>query len=268
MKSKNVILDTLKRIGLGENEAVLYQILLENPKISIANLTKKSPYTRTMLYYIIENLAKMGLIEEYQEQRHKVYEAANPLKLLQMVEEKVTEIRQQKKVVEDLLPDLQSMFRLALNKPNIRFFEGKKGIKAALAETLRAPSKEYMSIVDVDAVYTHVQDINDDAYQKKEKLGFKSRSLIINTDFARKTLGLEKDPKAIDPDVIRLLPAGFTPQKTVMQIYENRVTYYSIRENNKLAVIIEDPDINALHRDIFEQLWKLGAQVTPIDNKK
>ena len=55
------------------------------------------------------------------------------------------------------------------------------------------------------------------------------------------------------------------PFKTIMQIYNNKISYLALGDENMMGVIIEDPRIYHMHKTLFEHLWNITpAPVDPI----
>lgn len=250
--------DALMRFGLRENEAVLYEILLSNVQCTIQMLQKISPFSRTMLYYILQNLHKKNLIIIKKNKTKTVYEPYHPEQLAQTLEEQERELRYQKKIIGEIMPDLVSNYQLHYHKPNIRFFEGEKGIRKALDETLNTKTKFFSSIINFDAIENFVPEINEEAFKKKKKRGVTSQHLVYDTPLARswyETLDENKDDKSSH----RFLPKTIPPQNIILQIYENKITYYSLRKDNKMAVIIDDKDISGMQLALFHFFWDMSA---------
>lgn len=249
----------LAKIGLGENEAVLYELLLKSPNATIVELQRKSPFSRTMLYYILGNLQTAGLAAIIKNGSKTAYAAEPPEKLFDFIKAREEELARHKASVSELVTYLSAQFRLAHNKPGIRFFEGRDGFAEALDDTLTARETVY-TFVDVDALQKYAADINAEYVKRRRAKKIEKKILMQDSAAARafiEQLGTQNTDT-------RLLPRDLQPFHTGMQIYDGKISYFTLRENNIMAVIIADPDIYAMHRSMFDYWWKLSEQKTAV----
>src|SRR3989338_5498822 len=91
---KNRTVETLEKLGLGENEALLYSIMLRYPKSTVRELQIRTPFPRTMLYYVLSRLEQTGLVSSLKEKWRTLYVAENPERLYDVLAEREREFRQ------------------------------------------------------------------------------------------------------------------------------------------------------------------------------
>jgi sugar-specific transcriptional regulator TrmB len=252
----STIVLALKELGLGQNEAVLYEILLSSPKATIPVLRKKSPFSRTMLYYVLDNLANYELVATEKKGKKTVYNAEPSEKLEVFMKNQEKELKRQKGLLEDVIGSLKSSYQLALHRPGVRFFEGKEEIKKALYDSHNATETIY-SYVDVDAVQTYFDTVNKEYVKKRESLQKNKKLLILDTRTARNYLK-NQDAKYTEA---RLLPKNIQPLHTTLQIYNGKVLYLTARKDNLIGVMIEDKDIYKFHRQLFEAWWEQAEKL-------
>lgn len=253
---KTSILAALTELGLGENEVQLYEILLQNPSATIPLLQQKSPFSRTMLYYILDQLEAWELITKGKVGNKTSYEAAPPEQLLSIVDEQYQEMKRRKTMVADVLGDLRSMYNLAHHKPGVRFFEGKEGFEEALFDSLTAKETIY-TIADVESAFTLAPNINKTYTKKREALGLKKKILIIDTPFSKQHAKAENTENIES----KFLPASFNPEYTTVQIYDGKVVYMTLKDvNHMVSIIIDDPFIYQMQKSLFLHLWQEGHQ--------
>lgn len=256
MSFKNTtIVNSLKELGMGENEAFLYEVLLKIPEATIPILRKNTPFSRTMLYYVLDNLLNLGLIQEKKQGSKTIYIAEHPSKLQEFVSQQQQELNRQKRMLEEVLPDLSSYYRLGHNRPGVRFFEGKEGFKEALLDSLSATETIY-TYANVEEIIKYADDVNKDYVKKRQAKGLSKKLLVEDTPNTRSYLAKQKELTDY-----RFLPKQLKPFKTGMQIYNNKISYMTIRPENIIAVIVEDPDIYQMHRNLFEYLWNISGPI-------
>ena len=74
---------------------------------------------------------------------------------------------------------------------------------------------------------------------------------MLDTPFARDFL---KDYHKQTTD-IRLIKQDSSPFHSVMQIYDNKISYITLSDKEMIGVIIEDPHIFEMHKYLFEYSW-------------
>lgn len=253
MSNVSLYQETIMGVGLTDKEAMVYETLLRLGPASIPKLLESTTYKRGDLYNILHGLEGWGLVEVSKDGK-KTYSPAHPQRLEELLAEQHKEVEQAKKTVEQAIPELISMFRLISGKPGVRFFEGKEGFKEALYDTLNATETVY-TYVDLDAVKQYADDINRAYVRARQKKGVSKRLLVLDTPGAREYLHWQ----GREQTDVRFLSKDMKPFHTGMQIYNNKISYFTLREKNIIAVLIEDPDIYQMHRRMFEFLWNLSG---------
>lgn len=251
----------LTNFGLSEKEAHIYEILLKTGPITILALTKKAPYKRSDLYNILASLIAWGLLEIVEQNKKKMYLAVHPSKLEDMSLDQEREVQRNKKMLGDILPELTSLYHIGHNKPGIRYFEGKDGFKEALYDTLTAVESIY-TFSNTEAVEQYMNDINKMYKKERERRGLHKKILMLDTPGNRERVNHSTPSKYTE---IRFMPKKVFPFQTAMQIYNNKISYFTLRNDNLISVIIEDPDIYTMHRAFFEYFWDFVSKINDDD---
>lgn len=122
----------LRHLGLNKSEISVLLYLLAHGQSSPAQVARGTKIQRTHCYGLLRSLMERGLASEVVAKgSRKAYVARDPSALQ-------TQIEQQKKIVDDLLPDLRNLYRSHDQKPVIRFFEGRKGLEEIYLMSLSA----------------------------------------------------------------------------------------------------------------------------------
>lgn len=242
---------TLTQAGLNEKEAFLYVKMLQTGPITVGKLLKQVPYKRGDLYNILYSLRNKGLASEEVKDGLLTFTLTEPSKLEDLIRTQEDQIQINRKAVFSLIPELQSLYNLSLQRPGVRFFEGKEGVWKVLEDSLTSKTEIY-SITDIDSIIKHIGDLNEKYAKKRARLQIKKRGLVLDTPFARDYLkGYFREiteTKLIAPNAGVLF-------ESIMQIYDAKVSYITLSEKNMIGVIIEDPIINRMHKILFETLW-------------
>jgi len=249
--------DLLAPLGLNNGETKVYSALLQNGPQTGRQLTVGSNLSRTNIYNIVANLEKKGLIEQTKNGKKTLFSPLHPNKLENLIENKEKQLKHAKTTLISNLPELVSKYNLAIGKPGIKFFEGEKGIQKILEDSLTS-KEEILTYMDIESIVKHIDSINKDYVKKIDKAGIKKRAILLDTPFARKYL--QNCHKKITN--IKLITYDAPPFQTIMQIYDNKISYITLTDKAMLSVIIEDPNIYKMHKYIFEYLWRIAPETT------
>lgn len=241
--------------GLSEEQSAVYASLLDKGPLKAGAIASWTGIKRGLIYKVLDQLENMGLItEKGGEGTVAVFSPNHPSRLAEIMEQKEKALALAKETVSFSIGALSSKFNLLSGKPNVQFYEGKDGIKKVLEDTLLVPSgTEIYTYADIEAITKYIPEINEEYSNKREKAGVIKKAFLLDTIKARELIGnyhtKVTETKFIKPDVLEF--------ETVMQIYENKVSYITLKENSMIGVIIEDSSIYKMHKAVFEYFWKI-----------
>jgi len=242
----------LIQAGLSGDQAKIYEILLTNGPSPASTVKQKSDLSRPMVYKVLGQLQALSLVEKKEEKGAvATFCTIHPLKLQEMVEQKKRAAEGAAQALEGVIAELTSQYNLAVGKPGVRFYEGFAGIVRVLEDSLSA-KKEIYSYADLESIDAYIPEINKEYVKKRERRGIKKKGIVLDTPFARQFL------KGYYPGITetRLIKTETPPFETVMQIYDNKISYITLSDTNIIGVIIEDRRIYAMHKHLFDYLWE------------
>lgn len=251
--------DLFTSLGLSNNEAIVYEYLLKNGNSPAADIIKKTPLKRGVIYNTLEDLIKKDLVSEQRvssegkQGAKKISEFSpnHPQKLQEYLENEKKRISEVEKTLEANISTMVSDFNLASGKPGVKFYEGLEGIKKVLEDTLTSKETIY-AYSDIEAIVKHIDKINRDYAKKREALQIKKKAILIDSPFARNYL--KNYHKAVTEN--KFIDHKLFPFNSLMQIYDGKIAYVTLSEKNKIGVIIEDEHIYRMHKSLFEFAWK------------
>jgi sugar-specific transcriptional regulator TrmB len=209
-----------------------------------------------LAYKIIEQLIALGLVEK-RENIGKVtlFFPTHPGKLRELVQRREEELKKAEASLGGIMGKMVSDFNLLSGKPNVQFYEGMDGMKKVLEDSLTAEG-EILAYSDIVAIQKYIPEVNADYVAKRRKFGVKKKGLIFDSPEARKIL------EGYNPDITenKFIKFKADPSKTIMQIYDNKISYITLSENQMIGVIVEDKQIASLHRNLYEYLWNTIPQ--------
>ncbi|MCR4279020.1 MAG: hypothetical protein NUV81_03945 [bacterium] len=245
----------LKEIGLSENEALIYELLVELGPNKASDLVDPSGIGRGNVYNVLQQLQAKGLVI-VREGKFQIYEATDPSALESLLERKREEMKQTESAFSLALRDLNSHFNLSTGKPAIQIFEGLDGAKKALHQSLES-KKEILTYVDIHAINGLAADINKGYLKKRIEKKIQKRLLVADVPEAHAFFENQKTPFT-KVAFVKDYPEQFA---TAMEMYDNTVTYLTLNKEKNISVIIRDPSIYAFHKQQFEFLWNRASQI-------
>ena len=250
MKTEEII----EQLGLNEREAKVYLAALELGGETIKRIAEKAGLERTGTYYLIEGLIEKGLMSRSFRGQRKIYLAAEPKKLVHLEEEKL-------KNLKEALPNLEAIYNLKPVKPNIRFYEGKEGLRELYEDTLKTLKKlpeeerEVLAYVDAESAYEifpqHTKEYIDKRIKQKIKIRWIAPNTPFNAEFQK---GQEKALREL-----RLVPKEKYPLKSEIDIYGDKIALYGLKDD-LMGVIIEHPAIAQTQRELFNLAWEAAEK--------
>jgi len=247
--------------GLLEEQAIVYEVLLklgESPAGTIAKAVPGgSKISRSHVYKVLEDLIELDLASKEDDAgKVSIFTPKHPVAINKVIEAQKARIEHVKKQFLVTAGKLSSLFNLSVGKPGVQFYEGEDGVWEVLLDSLTA-SEEILSYADLEAIAKYIPAINAEYSTLREDKNVKKRGLVVDSPVARDFL------KSYDGDVTstKLIKgkdcaADF---QTIMQIYDNKVSYLTLTDEYLVGIIITNQFIADTHKYLFESLWDLAS---------
>ena len=126
----------LKEFGLSDKESLVYLELLKLGKINLQELAKKIDLPRTTIYNTLNYLYVKGLISKIVKGNTTDFEAADPSKLMDT-------INQKKEILLSILPELEGLKKQLSESSNVEIYEGFKGVSTILLDIFKKKQQTY-----------------------------------------------------------------------------------------------------------------------------
>jgi sugar-specific transcriptional regulator TrmB len=248
--------ESLKKLGLTEEQATIYNILLTNGPLIARKIALLSGLKRGFVYKNLDQLVELNLVEKIEKpSKATVFAPKHPGTLLEVLEQKKREIQATTESFRGIIGQMTSDFNLITGKPSIQFYEGTEGIKTVLEDSLYAKG-EILNYVDLESIQKYIPNVNEWYVKEREKDKIKNRGLVLDTPFNRNFL------KDYHPDITdtKLLPIQSEPFSTIMKIYNDKISYITLGEH-MIGVIITGKAIADMHRKLFEFTWSQAHNI-------
>ena len=258
-KSKFMITKILSELGLDKKEIGVYIKLLQYGPNRASTLAYQIGYPRTTVQNILIRLEKEQIVTKLIERNVYIFSPVHPDNLIHIVEMKKRQKNSKyDRIIEDLktaTPELISMMKSSKFIPSVRFYQGRAGARKVLFDSLNSKT-ELKDFANIDAMFEHVKDINDEYVKEREKTKITKRSLLLDTPFAREVYeGGKYSPKSHKG--YKWINSSLYPFALEMNIYDGKISYITYVENDFVGVIIENEHIYKMHDSVWNMLWDL-----------
>jgi sugar-specific transcriptional regulator TrmB len=251
---------TLQELDLSENEAVLYSLMLDNPRSTVHELGARAPFPRTMLYYVLNQLMTRGLVTAAKEKWRTVYIAEDPERLYDLLADKEREFAQEASAIRELVPKLKRRYRLAGQRPSVRTFEGVGEYQKALEDILTSKPKEVLSYEIIGAKKSALE-VREAHERRRAARKIQKKVLFFEDKAALKVLAKQQYD---DYTRFRTIKEGHVARfSTDLTLYDGKLLYTSYYdEHEPTAILIEDRALYDMQKNLFETLWKQAKDRT------
>jgi len=236
----------LKEFGLTDKEIKVYIACLKLGTALVQDIAKKAGTYRTYTYEILKSLKEKGLVSYVIKSGKQYFEVAEPEKLLNILKEKEQKIQK-------LMPQLETLYKSAVEKPKIEIYEGKQGIKTVIDDLIKT-GKDILVYGSTKKQLSLLHFYFPNYIRRRIKAKIKIKVL---TEHSKETEELRKKDKK-ELRETRFWPKGIDPPTTT-NIYGNKVAILSL-EKELLGIIIESENIAKTQRIVFDLLWKTAKK--------
>ena len=236
----------LSKIGLTRNEINVYTTLLKLGNAMAGEITSYSGVHRRNVYDAIERLIEKGLVSFVVINNRKWFKAADPSRLLVVVDEQKNRLDNIKISIKQLIPQFKAL-PIIKEKQDVLYFKGKEGIKTVYEDILAA-AKSYIGYGPGIHIDTLLKAYFKDYVRRRIK---KRMRLKMIWDERSRGKYYTKTP---------LVESKFLPNEVcshaALRIYGNKVALMLLSEEQPIAVVIENKAIADGYRKYFEVMWK------------
>jgi sugar-specific transcriptional regulator TrmB len=238
------MIEKLAAVGLDAKEQRFYLAALELGAAPVTAVANRAGVTRTNGYDLLDRLEKRGLLAQVLgEEGVRQIVPADPGVLIRDWE-------QTRVMLDDLVPELRSLFNSSPRKPRMRFFEGVEGIQRAIWATLECQSKELLGVLSMH----ELMEVPGAAWMETYIAERVRRGIRLDVvrSHSRETSNIWP-ASSTENRQLRYAPPGVDLGMTAY-ISDDTVTYVSSKNEN-YALTIESRELALLQRSLFKALW-------------
>lgn len=241
------IVKKLEKSGFNKKESSIYLAALTKTQGTVTDIARSSGLKRTTVYQHLDRLIASGFVYRTISNKRVLYGANDPGKIMSIFERKKSEIDEERRRFERIVPELAAIYSRSHKKPGIEFYEGKSGLKKVYEKILRTPRNVY-AIFSYDSFFRF---FSHDENEELLSILYGSGGMLYN--LVSESPGLKghiREHKAVR---YRFLPKGFR-YETDLLVSGSTLSLISFK--NMVGIIIEDEAIARLQENMFKLLWK------------
>lgn len=249
-------------LGLTPKEAAVYLSLLELGTASVQAIARRANLVRPTTYVILERLARKGLASQATgaDAKKMLFTAEDPGHLEQYVAEQVRQLEHRREQLAALIPELKSIYASGEEKPRVRLFEGKEGLRTLQQEFVEASRDSILGMAPEDLLHTLFpeEEYNEAIRNVRLQAGIQSRHIYTSSQGVRysdaEDAHLLRESRFISPEQL--------PLKASVAVHGPLLSLVSFR-SKIMGVLVEHEDFADSFRAVFEVMWHL-AEATPV----
>lgn len=257
--NKTQIQHILQQLHLSENEALLYEVMLSNPRVSVQELAKRVALPRTLLYYVLNQLQERGLVTSHKNGPKTLFVLETPEKLHDLLSKNEREFEKTKRDIQALIPALKNKYNRAGARPSVRTFEGIDGFSRVLQELASSKPKYilmYESLGEQKPGLEIREHFEHTCIRRKIK-----RSILFSEN--KRSLEDLKSRQYNDYTQYRSVNnKDITIFQADLYIVDSSVLLVRSVGNDIVAFLFEDQQFAQMQRLLFDILWKSGKHQT------
>ena len=125
-----------QQLGLAKNEARIYQALLKDGELAVGEIANKSGVHRRNVYDSLNRLVEKGLVFQILQKYEQHYQAVDPQKLFEILQEK-------HRALSEIMPELERLYRSTPHEEDVYIYRGLEGWKNYMRDILRVGQDVY-----------------------------------------------------------------------------------------------------------------------------
>lgn len=250
----------LLQIGFTDSEARVYLELLTIGPQPVSVVAKRIHFNRTTTYSVLKSLEKRGVVSSFNNNGLKCFSANDPNCLISFLDSKCRTLDFYREELLVAIPKFRSLNNLFdFKKPVVSYFDGIEGVKHVMYDALNAVGDfyAYMCIdkwLDVGLKDFLIEYKNFRIYNRKVSL----KAIVADLPQVRSFFDDNyKNGQKEMTKIHYLDPANFSSMfENEMNIYDDKVAIIHLEKGSEYGVLIENSEIAAMHKTIFEMVWK------------
>lgn len=236
--------ETLKELGLTNNEITVYLTLLQTGSVSVNTIAERSGLHRQAVYDALDRLLEKGFVSFVIQQNKKHFQAINPEKIIEILHQKELKFR-------SLLPELIMLTTLPREDTFVEVIKGREVIRTVYRDIIKTFLQKSGEIL--------ISGVDERKFMNEDPIALQQHiTRLRKLKCTERVLLKEGDTKVVQgkQTTYRWVPTQYF-HATPMMVYGHKLTIIILGTPN-YAIMIENKDLADAYRKQFNLLWKVA----------
>lgn len=256
----------LVKLGLSENQALIYLLLIHHGELRIQEIANLAGIPRSSVYENLKALSEFGLIEKIVDDNFVRIKAYPVGSIRHSLNEKLLDIQTLMSNLDNLDKAIELLPKTNFPKTTVvRYYKGVSGARQLLWNTLKTKDTIYVYSAWGRGRYVGMKFYKSFVRESRER-GFKEKVLVNPTDrvldsitkYAGSSTGRTL------PEYIRAISEEDVLMKGETLIYDNIYAQLYLREEEINGFEIESQNFTGMQKSIFETLWNMAKPIADL----
>lgn len=254
----NKIISTLEGLGLNNKEVKIYLASLSMWQTTASILWSKASIARSTAQYTCNSLVEKRLMNITPKWNSFLYSPEPPEKLISMVNKEYTQIEKKMLNTHSIMEHLNNLANPNAKLPKVKYYTGVDGIIDMFEDVLKDKNDIYGFLQISDDMNSEIFEYLNNTYAKKRNsIWLNAYSIFNESELSKK---IYEKSKNVNRQVL-LIPYDIYPIESCIQIYWNKVAFYSYKNNDLTWVIIDNPNVAKTQKSLFDWMWNLAKSI-------
>ncbi|MEI6478439.1 MAG: helix-turn-helix domain-containing protein [bacterium] len=243
----------LKRIGLSDKEAIIYEYLLNKGELSVAELSQVSQLKRGDLYNVLYSLRDRDLVQQVDRGRSSTFSVTDPTLLKNQIEVQKDRLAEAEAATSVLLPKLVSQYTITSNRPSVRYLEGLPGLISVYDELFASKEKEFLLLRSVyDNTTPEISEVINQMVERQIAQKMKVRLIAPLEEKSKRRYLVTDKERGIER---RIVEESQLQSPAQIMIWGDCVAIISLK-GHTVITLMENADIAQTFRNMFTYMWE------------
>lgn len=244
--------ETLKKIGLSNEETEVYLSLLNSGTVTASQIAKQTSVKRTNVYNICDSLITKGLVTKKALARGMAFTPLSPDHLSPLAMQLEQRIHNAMTSLENILPSLKEQYKLIDERPIITVYEGIEGLKKIYKNILEEKDDILLLRSYYDDKRIDLDAIVMAQIKNQVKTGIHVRTITPLENSTKEVFLKHDTPNLVKRHIIHSTQFELPSQ---IIVYKNKVAMISLKKDI-VATLIDNKDISDTFRMLFDFMWE------------
>jgi len=256
--SMEKIKKVLEKIGLSKNEIKIYLASLSIWQSTASILGQKVGLPRSTARYTCQSLVSKNIMNMIPKKDYFLFTAEDPDKLISLMNREYNAIDSKVRDLQLIMWDLKNLINPNVSITKVKYYQWADGIIEILEDVFK-DNKTIYGIVQITENINH----EIETYLEKTYISKREKSKITAKSIFNDNLKSQKYAK----NDIRMnrttlfVPSDTLPFNCCIHIYGNKISFFSMNDNDLTWILIENKNIKDTIFSMFKMCWNLATQL-------